>query len=161
MAVTQKSLDDRGGVLSAFEGSGTGARGHRNEMVAPGPSRGKTHSAGSEWRSSSHRSIDHGRKARPSRSIYCKAALGTPHYPGLFMLRGKVTTLRRSRGGPEGAKAQSRKLPMPWLYLARRSRFFQVCTLETHFAGRSKVQTHCLRSGGLAPQSPFTVNIPR
>ena len=44
--VSQKSLDNRGGLLSGFERGGTGARGHRNEMVPPGPNRRKPHSRG-------------------------------------------------------------------------------------------------------------------
>jgi hypothetical protein len=44
--VSQKSLNNRGGLLSGFERGGTGARGHRNEMVPPGPNRRKPHSRG-------------------------------------------------------------------------------------------------------------------
>src|SRR3970040_811577 len=40
----------------------------------------------------------------------------------------------------------------------RHAHFFQVHSRENHFAGRSKVQMYCLRSGGLAPQSRLTVN---
>ena len=35
--VSQKSLDHRGGLLSGSNGGGTGARGHRNVEVSPGP----------------------------------------------------------------------------------------------------------------------------
>ena len=71
-----KLLDNRCGSLSGFERAGTGARGHRNEMVPPGPNRGKPHPTGWGWWPSRHRPIDHGRKARASRSLYCQEALG-------------------------------------------------------------------------------------
>src|SRR5262245_5687440 len=41
-------------------------------MVRPGRNRVKSHPTGSGWWPSIHRHIDHGRKARPSRSIYIK-----------------------------------------------------------------------------------------
>jgi RNA polymerase sigma-70 factor (ECF subfamily) len=44
--VSEKSLDNPGGVLAGFENGGTEARGHRDEMVSPGLNHGKTRPTG-------------------------------------------------------------------------------------------------------------------
>src|SRR5439155_26410291 len=76
------------------------------------------------------------------------------------MVRGKTTTLCRSRDEPGGVKAQRRTASMPSLVLGSALAFSQAFAAVTQFAGRSKAQAHCLRSGGLAPRSLSRVHDP-
>jgi hypothetical protein len=75
--VSQKSLDSRGGLLSGFERGGTGARGHRNEMVPPGPNRRKPHSRGRGGGHQATGQLTTGGRHAPLEAS--KEALGTPH----------------------------------------------------------------------------------
>ena len=65
--------------FQASKGVGLEPVGTGTKPFPPGPNPGETPPKGSGWWPSSHRPIDQGRKARPYRSLYCKAALGTPH----------------------------------------------------------------------------------
>src|SRR5207249_88846 len=76
------------------------------------------------------------------------------------MVRGKTTTLCRSRDEPGGVKAQRRSFNAVFgAWLGARI-FSQAFAAVTQFAGRSKAQAHCLRSGGLAPRSLSRVHNP-
>src|SRR5207237_2759712 len=79
---------------------------------------------------------------------------GEPTSPHYFMVRGKTTTLCRSRDEPGGVKAQRRTASMPSLVLGSALAFFPRHSLQQlSLQGRSKAQAHCLRSGGLVPRS--------
>jgi hypothetical protein len=71
--VSQQSRDKRGGLPQASRGVGlepvgTGTKWFRQALPSETPLKA------SGWWPSSRRPIDHGRKARPSRKLYCKEA---------------------------------------------------------------------------------------
>jgi len=56
-------------------------------------------------------------------------------------------TLCRSRVESGGAKAQRRKVSMPYLVLGSPTAVLPVFAQTPQFAGHSKAEAHCLRSG--------------
>jgi hypothetical protein len=80
--------------------------------------------------------------------------------PRIIMLRRRPRTLCRSKGEPGGVKTSRRTASMKSLVLDSLLALSQASALQLCSAGRSKAQSHCLRSGGLALRSPSPVNNP-